>query len=60
MNAFLFCVGATQVTRIFLYNQSIKGTSPVEEIKDAAKQQAVIAEGVVKDPAGAAKAAQKA
>ena len=60
VNAFLFCVGATQVTRIFMYNQSIKRTSPVEEIKEAAKEQAAVVEGVAKDPKGAAKAAQKA
>ena len=59
VNAFLFCVGATQVTRIFMYNQSVKGTSPVEEIKDAAKEQAAVIEGAVKDPKGAAKQAQK-
>ena len=42
-----------------MYNQSVKGTSPVEEIKDAAKDQAAVIEGAVKDPKGAAKQAQK-
>ena len=56
VNAFLFCVGATQVTRIFMYNQSVKGTTPVEEIKDAAKEQGAVVEGAAKDAARAAKA----
>jgi hypothetical protein len=60
VNAFLFCVGATQVTRIVMYNQSVKGTSPIEEIKDVAKEQAAVVEGAAKDPKGAVKAAQKA
>ena len=59
VNAFLFCVGATQVTRILMYNQSVKGTSPLEEIKDVAKEQAAVVEGAVKDPKGAVKNAEK-
>jgi mitochondrial pyruvate carrier 2 len=57
VNAFLFCVGATQVTRIMMYNQSVKGKSPVEEIKDAASEQAAVVEGLAKD---AKKEVQKA
>jgi hypothetical protein len=43
-----------------MYNQSVKNQSGTEAIKDAAKEQAHVVEGVVKDPAGAAKQAQKA
>jgi hypothetical protein len=57
VNAFLFCVGATQVTRIVMYRQSVKGTPTGEEIKDATKEQAHVVEGVAKDPVGAVKAA---
>jgi hypothetical protein len=57
VNAFLFCVGFTQVTRIFIYRQSVKGTAAGEEAKEAAKEQVHVVEGVAKDPAGAAKAA---
>lgn len=59
VNAFLACVGAIQVTRIVMYNRSVKGESGAEAIKDAASEQAHVVEGVVKDPAGAAKQAQR-
>jgi len=39
VNFLVFCVGATQVTRVLLYQQSVKGESIVEEVKDAARQE---------------------
>ncbi|KIW00773.1 uncharacterized protein PV09_07753 [Verruconis gallopava] len=38
VNAFLFCVGATQVTRIALYRRSEKGKNAVEEAKEAVQE----------------------
>jgi hypothetical protein len=40
VNFFLFCVGATQVSRIIIYRQSLKGTSVTGEAKDVAKEEA--------------------
>lgn len=57
VNAFLFVVGATQVTRIFIYNQSQKGVAAGDQIKDAANDGAAAVEGAAKDAVGAAKAA---
>lgn len=39
VNFILFCVGATQVTRVVMYQQSLKGDSVGEEIKAEAKQE---------------------
>jgi hypothetical protein len=37
VNFFLFCVGATQVSRIALYNQSQKNSTIPKEAKQAAE-----------------------
>jgi hypothetical protein len=50
VNFFLGCVGFAQVTRIFLYNRSLKNTTTVQEVKDAAKDVKETVEGIVKDP----------
>lgn len=39
VNFLLFCVGATQTTRVLMYQQSLKGDSMGDEIKQAAKQE---------------------
>ena len=39
VNFLLFCVGATQTTRVLLYQQSLKGDSVESEVKKAAKQE---------------------
>lgn len=48
VNFLLFCVGATQVTRILIHQQSEKGTSIKEEARDAVKQAGQDLEKVVK------------
>lgn len=53
VNFFLFCVGSVQVSRILMYRQSLKDQPLTAEVKDAAKEQAKVAEAVVKDPKGA-------
>ncbi len=57
VNAFLFCVGATQVSRILMYRQSVKGESVGEEIKVVAKEQAGVVESAAKDAVAAVKSA---
>lgn len=39
VNFLLFCVGATQCSRVFMYQQSLKGDSMGDEVKKAAKQE---------------------
>ncbi|KAK4507651.1 hypothetical protein PRZ48_001386 [Zasmidium cellare] len=39
VNFLLFCVGATQTTRVLMYQQSLKGDSVGDEVKKAAKQE---------------------
>ena len=57
VNFLLGCVGVTQVTRILLYQQSLKD-KPVEQIVgDDAKDVVDTAKGVVKSPDAAAKKA---
>ena len=51
------CVGATQLTRIFLYQRSIEGKSAEQIAEEDAKNLAGTAEGVAKDPEGAARKA---
>ena len=51
------CVGATQVSRIYLYQRSIEGKSPEQIAEEDAKNLAGTAEGVAKDPEGAARKA---
>ena len=58
VNFFLFCVGATQVSRVLIYRQSLKGTSSTGEVKDAAKEEAKTVQGdLEKQSEGAAKQA---
>lgn len=59
VNFFLFCVGTTQVTRVFLYRQTAEYKSAAAEAKQMAKEEGEVVEGVVKDPVGAAKQAVK-
>lgn len=59
VNFFLFCVGSTQVTRIFLFRRSAEGKSKMEEAKQLATEEGKAVEGVVKDPVAAAKQAVK-
>lgn len=40
VNFLLFCVGATQVTRVLMYQKSLKGETLGEEIKDNVKGEA--------------------
>jgi len=60
VNFFLFCVGATQVTRIFVWRQSEEGKNAVAVAKELTKEEGQVVEGVVKDTADAAKQAVKA
>lgn len=53
VNFLLFCVGATQVTRALIYQQSIKGDSAIDEAKNAAKDGEKSLEKVLEDPKGA-------
>jgi mitochondrial pyruvate carrier 2 len=48
VNFFLFCVGATQVSRIIVYRQSLKGTSTTDEAKDVVKEEAKVVQGAAK------------
>lgn len=60
VNFFLFCVGATQVTRIIMWRRSAEGRSTLAEAQTLAKEEGKTLEGVVKDPVGTAKQAVKA
>ena len=51
------CVGATQVSRIFLYQKSIEGKTTEQIAEENAKNLAGTAEGVARDPEGAAQKA---
>jgi hypothetical protein len=57
VNFFLFCVGATQVSRVLIYRQSLKGTSSTEEVKDAGKEEAKTVQGVLEQSEGTVKQA---
>ncbi|KAF2458240.1 UPF0041 domain protein [Lineolata rhizophorae] len=57
VNFFLFCVGFTQITRIFLYRQSVKNDPMKAEAEQAAKEEGQTAKSIVEDPVGAAKTA---
>lgn len=56
-NFLLGCVGVIQVSRIFLYQRSLKNASLPEVAEQEAKRHADIAKGVVMNPEGAAKKA---
>ena len=58
VNFLLGCVGVTQVSRIFLYQRSLKGEPIPEVAQKSAKDVADSARGVVTDPEGAAKKAE--
>lgn len=45
----MFLVGTAQVSRIYMYNRSLKNTTPGEEIKAAGKDVAQSLEGAAKD-----------
>ncbi|QIX00703.1 hypothetical protein AMS68_006220 [Peltaster fructicola] len=55
VNFALFCVGATQVGRAFMYQQSVKGVSLTEEVKQAGKDAEASLEKVIEDPKAALK-----
>jgi len=59
VNFLLFCVGATQVSRILLWQQAQKGDTIPEEIKKAGKQEGRELEAIAKDPKGAIENAKK-
>lgn len=59
VNFLLFCVGATQSTRVLLYQQSLKKDSIPQEIEKAAKDEEQTLEGIMKDPKAALKKAEK-
>lgn len=59
VNFILFCVGATQVTRVLRYQASLKGESVGAEVRDAAKEEAQLVKGAVEDPKGAVKKAEQ-
>ena len=58
VNFLLGCVGVTQVTRIFLYQRSLKDETIPEIAQKSAKDVADTTRGVVTDPEGAAKKAE--
>lgn len=49
VNFFLFLTGTTQVTRILLYQQSLKNPTAGDVAKDAVKEDGKKLEGVVED-----------
>ena len=55
MNFFLGCVGVTQVTRILLYQQSVKNGTLSEVAERDAKDVTDTAKGIAKDAPGAVK-----
>jgi hypothetical protein len=59
VNFLLFCVGATQVSRILLWQKAQKGDTIPEELKKAGKQEGRELEAIAKDPKGAYENAKK-
>jgi hypothetical protein len=55
VNFLLFCVGATQTTRVLLYNRSLKNDSVVDVAKKEAGKDASAIEKIVEDPKAALK-----
>ena len=51
VNFLLFCVGATQVTRVLQYQSELKGQTLGEELQDKATEAKKKVEEVAKDPA---------
>jgi len=60
VNFFLGCVGATQVTRIYLYNQSLKNGTITEGLKEDVKDLADSAKVATKDASAKVKNAVQA
>lgn len=50
VNFLLFCVGTTQVTRVLMYQKSLKQDGMGEEVEKAAKQEEGVLEKVIKHP----------
>lgn len=57
VNFFLGCVGVTQVSRIFLHQQSLKNETAGEVAKDSAIDAKDTAKGIAQNPESAAKEA---
>ena len=57
VNFLLGCVGVIQVSRILVYQRSLKNEPLPEVAEENAKREAEIAKGIVKDPERAAKKA---
>jgi len=55
VNFLLFCVGATQVSRVLSYQSSLKGDSEMDEAKKELKKDAQGLERIVEDPKAAVK-----
>lgn len=55
VNFLLFCVGATQVSRVLSYQSSLKGDSKTDEVKAELKKDAQGIERIVEDPKAAVK-----
>ncbi|MCJ1311512.1 Mitochondrial pyruvate carrier 2 [Agyrium rufum] len=54
VNFFLFCVGVTQVSRILLYQQSVKNGTIKDVVKQDTKEAEKTVEEIAKDPEAAA------
>lgn len=59
VNFLVACVGLTQVSRILLYQQSLKNTSVSTEAAKAAESEAENVKAIVRDPKGAVEQAKK-
>jgi hypothetical protein len=55
VNFLLFCVGATQTTRVLMYNASQKNDTVVDAAKKEAGKDASAIEKIVEDPKAALK-----
>jgi hypothetical protein len=55
VNFLLFCVGATQTTRVLMYNASQKNENAIDAAKDEASKDASAVERIVENPKAALK-----
>ena len=55
VNFLLFCVGATQTTRVLMYNASQKNENTLDAAKDEANKDVSAVEKIVEDPKAALK-----
>jgi hypothetical protein len=55
VNFLLFCVGATQTTRVLMYNASVKNESALEAAKQEGSKDISAIEKIVEDPKAALK-----